>query len=117
MRSVQDVRSPQHTSEPITVALKARMREQHLTFRALAAQTRAHDAEGRGVTYAYLCALTSGREYPSRRSLQLIAAALNLQPRYFAEYRLAELQEQLDGRRVGFEQAWRRYCELVGDRT
>jgi transcriptional regulator with XRE-family HTH domain len=114
MRSVQDVQPPQHTTDPITVALKARMREQGLTFRALATLTRAHDPEGRGVTYAYLCALTSGREYPSRRSLQLIAAALGLQPRYFAEYRLAKLQEELDGRRVGFDHAWRRYCELVG---
>jgi hypothetical protein len=47
-----------HTDEPITVALKPLMREHRLTFRALAELTQAHDAGGRGVTYAYLCALT-----------------------------------------------------------
>jgi hypothetical protein len=40
------------------------MRERRLTFRALAALTQVHDADGRGVTYAYLCGLTSGREQP-----------------------------------------------------
>jgi hypothetical protein len=32
-------------------------------------------ADGRGVTYAHLCGLTSGCEYPSRRSIELIAAS------------------------------------------
>ena len=112
-RSVLAVSYSEVSSEPITIALKALMLDRGLTFRALATQTQTHDPEGRGVTYAYLCGLTSGREYPSRRSLQLIAAALDLQPGYFAEYRLAELHDQLDGRRVGFNDAWRRYCELV----
>ena len=75
--------------------------------------TQAHDAEGRGVTCSYLCALTSGREYPSRRSLELIAASLKLEPRYFPEYRLAELRDQLDPIRAGFNAAWRHYLALV----
>jgi hypothetical protein len=33
------------------------------------------NADGRGVTYAHLCGLTSGCEYPSRRSIELIAAS------------------------------------------
>jgi transcriptional regulator with XRE-family HTH domain len=101
------------TDEPITAALKPLMREQGLTFRALAELTQAHDAGGRGVTFAYLCALTSGREYPSRRSLELIAASLEIDPDYFPEYRLAELRDQLNGREVGFQAAWRRYLELA----
>ncbi len=105
---------PELSSDPIPVALKALMLERGLTYRALASLTQTHDPTGRGITYTYLCGLTSGREYPSRRSLQLIAACLDLQPSYFAEYRLAELHRQLDGRRVGFDHAWRRYCELVG---
>jgi len=32
------------------------------------------DPDGRGVTYAYLCGLASGSEYPSRRALELIAS-------------------------------------------
>ncbi len=55
---------PPHTEDPITVALKSLMRDRGLSFRALAELTRAHDAGGRGVTYTYLCALTSGREQP-----------------------------------------------------
>jgi len=102
-----------HTDEPITVALKQLMRERRLTFRALAELTQTHDAGGRGVTYAYLCALTSGREYPSRRSLELIAASLAIEPGYFPEYRLAELRDQLDPRRAGFKASWRRYLELA----
>jgi transcriptional regulator with XRE-family HTH domain len=101
------------SDEPITVALKPLMRERRLTFRALADLTQAHDATGRGVTFAYLCALTSGREYPSRRSLELIATSLGIAPDYFPEYRLAELRDQLNGREVGFQAAWRRYLELA----
>ena len=101
------------TDEPITVALKALMRERHLTFRALADLTHAQDVGGRGVTYAYLCGLTSGREHPSRRSLELIAATLELEPDYFPEYRLARLRDELNPKRAGFQAAWRRYLELA----
>src|SRR5688572_654614 len=62
---------------------------------------------------AYVNALTSGREYPGLRSLRLVAAALGMQPRYFAEYRLAELHGQLDGRRIGFR---RRLATLLRSR-
>jgi transcriptional regulator with XRE-family HTH domain len=101
------------TNEPITVALKPLMRERQLTFRALADLTHAHDADGRGVTYAYLCGLTSGREHPSRRSLELIAASLRLDPDYFPEYRLARLRDELNPKRAGFQAAWRRYLQLA----
>jgi transcriptional regulator with XRE-family HTH domain len=107
------VRGPGRSDQPITEALKELMRVRGLTFRALADLTRTADPAGRGVTYAYLCGLASGREYPSRRSMELIAASLDLEPAYFAEYRLAELQHQLNGREVGFDVAWRRYSELI----
>ena len=68
---------------------------------------------GRGVTYTYLCALTSGREQPSRDSLEVIAATLSVDPNYFPEYRLAQLRDQLNPKRVGFQTAWRRYLELA----
>ncbi|MGO9750978.1 MAG: hypothetical protein ACLP8S_14965 [Solirubrobacteraceae bacterium] len=73
----------------------------------------AHDDEGRGVTYAYLRGITSGHEHPSRRSLELIAASLDLEPDYFPEYRLARLRAELDPKRAGFAAAWRRYLELA----
>jgi hypothetical protein len=101
------------TDKLITVALKPLMRERRLTFRSLAELTQAHDAGGRGVTYSYLCALTSGREYPSHRAIELIAASLEIEPAYFPEYRPAELRDQLDPKRAGFQAAWRRYLELA----
>jgi hypothetical protein len=81
--------------------------------RALADLTRTADTAGRGVTYAYVCGLASGREYPTRRSMELIAASLDLEPAYFAEYPMAELRHQLNGREVGFDTAWQRYSELI----
>jgi transcriptional regulator with XRE-family HTH domain len=101
------------TDQPITISLRPLMRERDLTFRALAELTQAHDAAGRGVTHTYLCALTSGREHPSRRSLELIAAGLEIEPGYFPEYRLAELRDQLNPKRAGFKAAWLRYLELA----
>jgi transcriptional regulator with XRE-family HTH domain len=89
------------------------MRERDLTFRALAELTQAHDAAGRGVTYTYLCALTCGREHPSRRSLELIAAGLGIDPDYFPEYCLAGLRYQLNPKRAGFTAAWLRYLQLA----
>ena len=106
------VKRPQ-TDEPITIALKSLMHERHLTFRALADLTRSHDADERGVTFAYLCGLTSGREHPSRRSLERLVASLDLEPDYFPEYRLAQLREALNPKRAGFDAAWRRYLELA----
>ncbi len=44
------------------------MVERHLSYRRLAELTRAADPQDRGVTYAYLAALASGREYPSVRA-------------------------------------------------
>jgi transcriptional regulator with XRE-family HTH domain len=105
---------PPQTDQPITIALKPLMHERKLTFRALADLTRSHDPKHRSVTFAYLCALTSGREHPSPRSLELIAASLGIQPDYFPEYRLWQLRDQLNPKRAGFQAAWRRYLELAG---
>lgn len=101
-------------SAPITVALKALLTEHHLTYRALAERTRQLDPEGRGVTHSYLAGLSSGREHPSRRSLELIASSLEVEPEHFPEYRLAQLRRELNERTVGFDAAWSRYRELIG---
>jgi hypothetical protein len=89
------------------------MDEQRLSYRKLADLTRSADPDRRGVSHAYLCALVAGREYPSRRAMQLLATSLHVEPECFAEYRIAELRAELNGREVGFQAAWRRYLELV----
>jgi transcriptional regulator with XRE-family HTH domain len=89
------------------------MRAHAVTYRALAAKTRQIDPGGRGLTHGHIANLASGHERPSRRALKLLAAAFELQPGYFAEHRLAELREQLDERRIGFDAAYRRYRTLT----
>jgi hypothetical protein len=37
--------------------------------------------------------------------MELIAASLNIAPDHFAEYRLAKLRRELNGRAVGFQAA------------
>jgi transcriptional regulator with XRE-family HTH domain len=66
------------------------------------------DPAGAGLTHGHLATLIAGRARPSRRALESIARALELEPDYFAEYRLAELRDQLDERRAGFDAAYRR---------
>ena len=83
-------------------------------YRALAQRTRELDERGRGVTHSYIAGLTSGKEQPSPRSLELIAGALDVTPDVFGEYRLATLRHQLDPKRSGFDAARRRCLELVG---
>jgi transcriptional regulator with XRE-family HTH domain len=101
------------TDRPITEELPALMRTHALSYRAVAATTQQIDPSGRGLTHGHIANLASGHERPSRRALELLAAAFELQPCYFAEHRLAQLREQLDERRVGFDAAYRRYRTLT----
>lgn len=101
------------TDEPLSRALPALMRERGLTYRALAARTREHAGDATGVTSGHLANLVSGRNRASAPVLELIAAALDVRPEYFAEYRLAVLRRSLDERAVGFDAACRRYAELT----
>jgi transcriptional regulator with XRE-family HTH domain len=107
------VPQPRVADRPITQELAALMHAHALTFRALAAKTQDIDPAGRGLTHGHIANLASGHERPSRRALELLAAAFELAPGYFAEHRLAELREQLDERRVGFDAAYRRYRALT----
>ncbi len=107
------VTQPRVADRPITQELPALMRSRGVTYRALAVITRQIDPAGRGLTHGHIANLGSGHERPSRRALELLAAAFGLAPGYFAEHRLAELREQLDERRVGFDAAYRRYRTLT----
>ncbi len=104
---------PAGSAEPLSDSLPALMHTRRVTYRALAARTRELDPAGAGVSTGHLANLVSGRNRPTMTALELIAAALDVPPEYFAEYRLAALRRQLDERAVGFKAACERYLELV----
>lgn len=93
------------TDEPFPAALRALMRDAGLTFRGLAAETRRLDSTGRGLTHGHLGQLAGSHQHPSQRALQLLAAALDIEPEYFLEYRLAQLRHALNEREVGYDRA------------
>jgi transcriptional regulator with XRE-family HTH domain len=84
-------------------ALRQLMEERELSYRSLAAATRALD--GKGVTHAHINMLANGHDKPSMRAMELIAGACDVEPTYFAEYRLAVAMRELDPSEVGLEQA------------
>jgi transcriptional regulator with XRE-family HTH domain len=104
-----DMHRTPHAHASLTETLPALMREHAVTYRALAARTQLIDRHGDGLSYSHIANLGAGREFASRRALELLARAFALPADYFAEYRLAELRRQLDEREVGFATAYRTY--------
>lgn len=93
------------TEQPFPETLRALMAEAEISFRALAAELRQIDPTGQGLTHGHLGQLAGGHQHPSRRALELLAAAFDRQPEYFIEYRLAQLRRDLDEREVGYQRA------------
>ena len=91
------------TAQPFGDALRGLMGARGLTYRGLAEQIRQLD--GKGITHAHLNMLANGHEKPSMRAMELIAQACEVDPDYFAEYRLAVAMRELDPNEVGLEQA------------
>jgi transcriptional regulator with XRE-family HTH domain len=91
------------SDKPFGVALRALMEEGGLSYRGLAEKTRQLD--GRGMTHAHINMLANGHDRPSMRAMELIARACDLEPDFFAEYRLAAATRELDPTQVGLEQA------------
>jgi transcriptional regulator with XRE-family HTH domain len=84
-------------------ALRALMRDRDLSYRALAQATR--ELDGKGLTHAHINMLANGHDRPSMRAMELIAGACEVDPNYFAQYRLAVAMRSLDPTQVGLEQA------------
>jgi transcriptional regulator with XRE-family HTH domain len=101
----QATRSPvaagDQTEEPFADALSRLKEQRGLSFRELHETTQAADPSGRGLSGAHISRLCSGHDPPSSTTIALIAKALRLQPRYFAEYRLAEARALFDERGPG----------------
>jgi len=108
------------TNEPFEVALRRLLEERDLSIRGLAKRTaerhpapegewsklasvrpdlrRANYDRSPGLTHPYLGMLLRGELPTSPRACEIIADALNIQPEYFAEYRLDVARERLDWR-------------------
>ena len=82
------------SDSPFGEALRTLMAERGLTFRGLATATRSLD--GKGMTHAHLNMLANGHDRPSMRAMELIAGACEVDPSYFAQYRLAAAMRELD---------------------
>jgi transcriptional regulator with XRE-family HTH domain len=103
-----------NSNEPFGKALRVLMDERNLSYRGLA------DAIGRlddrGMTHAHLNMLANGHDKPSIRAIDLIARACSVSPEYFAEYRLAMAQRELDPSVVGLDQALQNLNARLGAR-
>jgi transcriptional regulator with XRE-family HTH domain len=100
--------------KPFGDALRELMGQRGLSYRELAEATRAHD--GRGMTHAHINMLANGHDKPSMRAMELIAAVCEVNPSYFAEYRLAAAMRELDPAEVGLEQALENLSARLGAR-
>jgi transcriptional regulator with XRE-family HTH domain len=102
------------STQPFGDALRALMDARSLTYRGLAEATRKLD--GKGITHAHINMLANGHDKPSMRAMELIAAACEVEPEYFAEYRLAAAMRELDPAEVGLEQALENLNARLGAR-
>jgi transcriptional regulator with XRE-family HTH domain len=89
------------TDEPFAKALSRLKRERRLSYRDLHEATKTHDPAGRGLSGAHISRLCNGLDPPAAATIALIARALDLSARYFAEYRLAEARALFDERAPG----------------
>ena len=101
------------SDKPFGDALRTLMDERGLSYRSLAEQTRAID--GKGMSHAHLNMLANGHEKPSMRAIALIAQVCEVQPAYFAQYRLAAAMRELDPAEVGLDQALQNLNARLGD--
>jgi transcriptional regulator with XRE-family HTH domain len=83
------------TDQPFREAVRALLAERGLTFRALGARTGDVDPERRGLSHSYIATL-GAHERPTMRAIEIVARALDLEPTFFAEYRLGMVRRLFD---------------------
>jgi transcriptional regulator with XRE-family HTH domain len=82
-------RRRRYASEPFGAAVERLMDETGLTYRALAGKT--------GLSAGYLNHLVHGnRPVPSNDVIEALAAALDVEPEHFREYRLRVITDRLE---------------------
>lgn len=89
------------TNAPFAEALSKLKHERGLSYRDINEATRAVDPARRGLSGSHVSRLCHGLDPPSAATIALLARALDLPPRYFAEYRLAEARALFDERTPG----------------
>ena len=78
-----------YATEPFGPAVERLMNESGVTYRALAAKT--------GLSAGYLNHLVHGnRPVPSNDVVRTLAAALDVEPEYFREFRVRAITERLE---------------------
>lgn len=89
--------------------LQKLMDERDVTYRDLEKATkragRVNKKGATGLSNVSINMLATGRLAPTIESMEILAAALNVDPNIFADYRLLLLRNQLDPRVAGFEAA------------
>ena len=88
------------TDQPFHQAVRGVLAERGLTFRALAARTSELDPDRKGLSHSYLATL-GAHDRPTRGAMEIVARALDLEPTYFAEYRLRLARALFDERQQG----------------
>lgn len=100
------------TDRPFHEAFAELKAARGVSLRVLHRATKELDPAGSGISPGHLGRLAQGADLPSPAAISLIARALDIEPGYFAEYRLAEARALLDERRPGGLEAalehWRR---------
>ena len=102
------------SNKPFGDALRELMAARGLTYRELAQRTR--ELDGRGMTHAHINMLANGHDRPSTRAMDLIAQVCDVEPSYFAEWRLVAAMRELDPDEVGFERALENLNARLGAR-
>lgn len=88
--------------QPFPEALSDLLAQQDVSLRELSRRTVEHQDWGRPST---LSLLLRGEMPPTFEAMEKIAAALQVSPRYFAEYRLEETRRRLDPRFASLDEA------------
>lgn len=100
------------TELPFCEAFSALKSARGVSWRSLQRATKAIDPTGTGLSAGHLCGLGQGLDLPSPAAISLIARALDVEPQYFAEYRLAEARALLDERSRGLAAALRQWRSI-----
>jgi transcriptional regulator with XRE-family HTH domain len=98
-----DAEPSAETVEPFRIALARLLNEREMSQRELERLTKKRGAEG--LSQTAISFLLNGSMEATGETMRIIARALDLEPEYFAEYRLWKFRGQFDPSTVGLDRA------------